>query len=103
MKISRIQNQNIVNNIYKENERKIDSKDDKNEYKNSNSVNIEISDSAKKLTSRINSAPNVDYSEKVEKIRKQILDGTYKVEPEKIADKIISMLNMQKESETDGK
>ncbi|NMR87047.1 flagellar biosynthesis anti-sigma factor FlgM, partial [Vibrio parahaemolyticus] len=54
-------------------------------------------------TSRINSAPNVDYSEKVEKIRKQILDGTYKVEPEKIADKIISMLNMQKESETDGK
>ncbi|MBC7087517.1 MAG: flagellar biosynthesis anti-sigma factor FlgM [Tissierellales bacterium] len=103
MKISRIQNQNIVNNIYKENERKIDSKDDKNGYKNSKSVNIEISDSAKKLTSRINSAPNVDYSEKVEKIRKQILDGTYKVEPEKIADKIISMLNMQKESETDGK
>jgi Anti-sigma-28 factor, FlgM. len=95
MKISRIQNQNIVNNIYKDNERKTNEKDEKT----TKSVDIEISDSAKKLTSRINTASNVDYSEKVEKIRKQILEGVYKVEPEKIADKIISSMDKQKERE----
>jgi len=95
MKISRIQNQNIVNNIYKDNERKTNEKDEKT----TKAVDIEISDSAKKLTSRINTASNVDYSEKVEKIRKQILEGVYKVEPEKIADKIISSMDKQKERE----
>jgi negative regulator of flagellin synthesis FlgM len=95
MKISRIQNQNIVNNIYKDNEKKAHTKDEKA----TRAVDIEISDSAKKLVSRINTAPNVDYSEKVERIRKQILDGVYKVEPEKIAEKIISAMDTQKESE----
>jgi negative regulator of flagellin synthesis FlgM len=96
MKISRIQNQNIVNNIYKENEKKPNNDKEERTLK---SVNIEISDSAKKLTSRINMMSNVDYSEKVERIRKQILEGAYKVEPEKIAEKIISAMEKQKESE----
>jgi negative regulator of flagellin synthesis FlgM len=95
MKISRIQNQNIVNNIYKDNGKKAHTKDEKA----TKAVDIEISDSAKKLVSKINTASNIDYSEKVERIRKQILEGVYKVEPEKIAEKIISAMDKQKESE----
>lgn len=95
MKINKIQNQyqNIKQYQIKDNNKK------NNEVKKERAVDVEISTSAKELAQKINEAKTVNYSEKVEKIRAAILDGTYKVDSEKIAEKIIDKMNTQKGSE----
>jgi negative regulator of flagellin synthesis FlgM len=62
------------------------------------SVDIQISDSAKALVEKLNASDDVKYSEKVEKIRKAILEGSYEISPEKIADKLIQAMEEQKRS-----
>lgn len=96
MKINRIQNQLLNTNLYK-NKDKSNSKD--KEIGSKDSVNIEISDSAKVLADKINQSGDTMYSEKVEQIRKAVLEGTYKVSAEDIADKIIQALEEQKDSD----
>lgn len=94
MKINGIQNQyqNIKQYKVKENTKNEDIKKEK-------AVNIEISKAAKELAERINNTKGINYSEKVEKIRSAILDGTYKIDSEKIAEKIIEKIDSQKGSE----
>jgi negative regulator of flagellin synthesis FlgM len=96
MKINRIQNQLLNTNLYKSKD-KSNSKD--KEIGSKDSVNIEISDSAKVLADKINQSGDTMYSEKVEQIRKAVLEGTYKVSAEDIADKIIQALEEQKDSD----
>lgn len=95
MKINKIHNQyqNIKQYQLNENQKKND------EIKKEKSVDIEISKSAKELAQKINETKSVEYSKRVEKIRASILDGTYKVDSEKIAEKILEKMNTQKGSD----
>lgn len=96
MKINKLQNQIIENSLYNKVSHKrpvgVDIKTD-------NSVNIQISDSAKTLINKINQSEETNYSEKVEGIRRAILEGNYKVSSEDIADRIIKAMEEQKESD----
>ena len=62
-----------------------------------NSVNIDISKSARELVEKMKE--NDSFSKKVEGIRKAILNDTYKVSTEEIADKIIEDINVQGDGE----
>jgi negative regulator of flagellin synthesis FlgM len=84
----------MANNAGRENERMANPK----EVQATKGVNVEISSSAKELVNRINQVEDKGYTEKVEKIRKAILDGTYRVEPEMIAQKIIDAIESEKGS-----
>lgn len=88
MKINKLnQLQNL--NLYRSAEKKTIDKD----IKPKSSVNIEISNSAKELAKKIEQSEDVKYSEKVEKIRQSILAGSYKVNSEDIADKIMEAID----------
>lgn len=95
MKINNVNNQMINTNIYN----KI--KDIKNTTieKSNGSVNIEISNSAKELVQKINQSNDTKYSERVEKIRQSIMEGSYKVNTEDIADRIMKAMESQKGSD----
>jgi len=95
MKINKLQSQLLNTSLYKTNDKKPNDKD----IKMNSSVNIEISNSAKELVQKINQSNDINFSEKVEKIRASILDGSYKVNSEDIADKIIQAMGNQKGSE----
>ena len=95
MKINNIQNKFVDISLYKSNEKKINEK----EINSKNSVNIQISDSAKALVEKINQSNDIKYSDKVEKIRKSILEGSYKVSSENIANKLIKAMEEQKGSD----
>lgn len=95
MKIHKIQNQILGINEYKLNENR---QSDMNVKKESG-VNIEISNSAKELSRKINDHFDNNFSEKVEKIRQSVLDGKYKVSCEDIANKILQAINEQKGSD----
>lgn len=92
MKINKMHNNPIIHNTLKENERKADSK----ATQATKNVDIKISNSAKELVNRINQAEDKGYSQKVEKIRSAILEGTYKVSPEKIAGSILKAIDDEK-------
>lgn len=93
MKINRIQNQ-YVDNAYKAKDKK-----ENTDITKEKSVKIEISSSAKELVDKIEQSDDKNFSAKVEGIRKSILDGTYKVSPEDIANKILQTINEQKGSD----
>ena len=95
MKINKVhtQYQNIKQYQLNENNK------DKVEITKEKSIDIEISSSAKELAQKINETKSIEYSEKVEKIRASILDGSYKVDSEKIAEKILEKINEQKGSD----
>jgi len=83
---------NYVNNIYKTNEEK------KGGYVEGKTVNksaVEISAQAKALVKRISESEDSHFSEKVEAIRRSIQDGTYKVDADKIADKIMEKIDSE--------
>lgn len=96
MKINNIQNQYLNTNLYKSNNK---NKPSEKEIGSKSSVNIEISNSAKELVHKIKQSNDAGISEKVEKIRQSILDGSYKVNSEEIADKIINAMKTQKDSD----
>ncbi len=91
MKINRNIIQDHYLNIKTNNKQNIENKTNKE-----NKIKIEVSDSAKALVEKINQLNDVKNSEKVEKIRKAILEGKYKVSSEKIADKLIKTMEAQK-------
>lgn len=95
MKINNINVKNLYTNTNKPHENKPKSVESKIEKP----VNIQISDSAKELVKEIEGSKDVNFSEKVEKIRQSILDGNYKVSSEAIADKILQTIEIQKGSE----
>lgn len=75
------------NNIYK-----MEKVKDHNNYKNqNNSDRLEISELGKYL-SKVNSKEDVMDMEKVNKLKKQIESGTYKIDSRALAKKIIEKL-----------
>lgn len=97
MKINHSHNRFIINNPYKSQEQT----EQTTSVKKEKNINIEISDSAKSLAQKVSQAEDSKYSDKVEAIRKALLEGSYKVSPEKIADKMMSAIKNQKESGND--
>lgn len=95
MKINNINNQMINTNIYN----KIKDVKNTTTEKSNGSVNIEISNSAKELVQKINQSNDTKYSERVEKIRQSIMEGSYKVNTEDIADRIMKAMESQKGSD----
>lgn len=92
MKINKIYTQLINKNIYNSKDERID----KIHTKDKSYVNVEISKTAKELSMKMEQLEDENISERVEEIRKSILDGSYKVSPEDIADKILDTINKQK-------
>ena len=95
MKINRIENQMLNTNQYKAKEKNPSEK----EINTKNSVDIQISSSAKELVQSISESKDSIYSEKVEKIRQSVMDGSYKVNSEAVADKILQTIKAQKDSD----
>lgn len=59
---------------------------------------VEISSEAKALVKRIGESDEFNFSEKVEAIRQSIIDGTYGVDAEKLADKIMEKIDSEKKN-----
>ncbi|MFH5834874.1 flagellar biosynthesis anti-sigma factor FlgM [Proteiniclasticum sp. C24MP] len=57
---------------------------------------VEISTQAKALVKKINESEDSHFSEKVESIRRSIQEGSYKVDTDQIADKILEKIEEQK-------
>jgi negative regulator of flagellin synthesis FlgM len=93
MKIGQLYSNNYTSGIYKTNDER------KNGYVEGKTVNkstVEISSQAKALVKRISESEDSSFSEKVEGIRKSIQEGTYKVDTDKIADKILEKIAAEK-------
>lgn len=67
-----------------------------NEAVNEESVTVDISDAAKQL-SKAKSTDNAAMTPNVEAIKKAVLNGTYNVSPEKIANGMMQAMNNQRE------
>lgn len=94
MKIDR-GHQTYIQNL-NQNKNENQSKKDKDVKKpKDKAVNIEISKSARKLAKKIKPGEENEFSKKVEDIKKSILNDTYKVSSEDLADKIIENINLQ--------
>ncbi len=78
-------------------------KTEKEEIKTSKEKNIDvqISDSTKRLLHSINESKNEGISERVEKIKKSILQGLYKVDEKTIAKKIMDNIYVQEGEKID--
>ncbi|MER2131941.1 MAG: flagellar biosynthesis anti-sigma factor FlgM [Carnobacterium inhibens] len=63
---------------------------------NEDSVTVDISDAAKQLA-KIKSTDTAAMSSNVEAIKKAVLNGTYDVSPEKIANGMMQAMNNQRE------
>ena len=59
-------------------------------------IDVQISDSTKRLAQSVNLSKDEGISEKVETIKKAILAGTYKVDDKTIAKKIMDNIFIQK-------
>jgi negative regulator of flagellin synthesis FlgM len=93
MKIGQLYSNNYTNGIYKTNDER---KKGYVEGKTVNKSTVEISSQAKALVKRINESEDSNFSEKVEGIRRAIQEGTYKVDTDKIADKILEKIDAEK-------
>jgi negative regulator of flagellin synthesis FlgM len=93
MKIGQLYSNNYTNGIYKTNDER---KKGYVEGKTVNKSTVEISSQAKALVKRINESEDSNFSEKVEGIRRSIQEGTYKVDTDKIADKILEKIDAEK-------
>lgn len=95
MKINKVN----VNNLYPNTNKPKEDKPKNIDTKVVKSANVEISSSAKRLANEIEGSKDANFSDRVEKIRQSILDGSYKVSSEAIADKILQVIEKQKGSE----
>lgn len=95
MKINNGYNQYVNNNL-RYNKEAVQNKVIKSQPKtvNDEAVKIDISDAAKQVAEANN---NVAFSEKVQTIKQAVLNGTYEVSPEKIADNMIDEISQQRE------
>lgn len=94
MKINRL---NYINNQYLAN-KTTSNKDQSKNVKTNHVVNVEISDTAKNLINKTSKSSDTGVSERVEAIRQSIISGNYKVSSEDIANKMIEVLDSQKDS-----
>lgn len=56
---------------------------------------FEVSNSTRKLLNEIKKSEEKGFSDKVERIRKEILDGNYAVSSDEIADKMLEVIKFQ--------
>ncbi len=106
MKINKGQNNYNRYENYNKNINKIERKElSKEEIKLANeakkpskekNVNVQISDSTKRLAQFVNLSKDDGISERVETIKKAIMQGTYKVNDKTIAKKIMDNIGVQK-------
>lgn len=94
MKINNGYNQ-YVNNSLRYNKETTENKNIKPQATvNEEAVKVEISDAAKQVAKANN---NAAFSERVQAIKQAVLNGTYEVSPEKIADKMVDEMSKQRE------
>lgn len=94
MKINNGYNQ-YVNNSLRYNKETTENKNIKPQAAVSEeAVKVEISDAAKQVAKANN---NAVFSERVQAIKQAVLNGTYEVSPEKIADKMVADMSQQRE------
>lgn len=92
MKVNQIQKSYAIN-AYKSTEER---KNGHVEGKPVKKTTVEISSEAKALVKRIGEADESNFSEKVEAIRQSIIDGTYGVDKDKLAEKIMEKIDSEK-------
>ena len=94
MKINNGYNQYVNNNLRYNKENTQNKKiQEQPQTVNEEAVKVDISDAAKQVAEANN---NVAFSEKVQAIKQAVLNGTYEVSPEKIADKMITEAGQQR-------
>ncbi|MFL2100368.1 flagellar biosynthesis anti-sigma factor FlgM [Mycobacteroides abscessus] len=94
MKINNGYNQYVNNNLRYNKENTQNKKiQDQSQTVNEDAVKVDISDAAKQVAEANN---NVVFSEKVQAIKQAVLNGTYEVSPEKIADKMTAEIGQQR-------
>lgn len=94
MKINNGYNQYVNNNLRYNKENTQNKKiQDQPQTVNEDAVKVDISDAAKQVAEANN---NVVFSEKVQAIKQAVLNGTYEVSPEKIADKMTAEIGQQR-------
>ncbi|MBM6614714.1 flagellar biosynthesis anti-sigma factor FlgM [Desemzia sp. RIT804] len=94
MKINNGYNQYVNNNLRYNKEATQNKKiQDQPQKVNEEAVKVDISDAAKQVAEANN---NVAFSEKVQAIKQAVLNGTYEVSSEKIADKMTAEMSQQR-------
>lgn len=94
MKINNGYNQYVNNNLRYNKETTQNKKiQEQPQTVNEEAVKVDISDAAKQVAEANN---NVAFSEKVQAIKQAVLNGTYEVSSEKIADKMITEAGQQR-------
>ncbi|MFL2104980.1 flagellar biosynthesis anti-sigma factor FlgM [Desemzia sp. FAM 23991] len=94
MKINNGYNQYVNNNLRYNKENTQNKKiQDQSQTVNEDAVKVDISDAAKQVAEANN---NVVFSEKVQAIKQAVLNGTYEVSPEKIADNMTAEIGQQR-------
>ncbi len=84
---------NYVQNTFKNSEER---KNGHVEGKTVGKSTVEISTQAKALVKKISESEDTHFSEKVEQIRRSIQEGSYSVDTDKIADKILEKIDEQR-------
>jgi negative regulator of flagellin synthesis FlgM len=87
---------NNINSIYRSNMAQTESINKKNIKDNKQNDSIEISDMAKKIH-QISNGDDTMQNEKIEELKKSINNKTYKVDTEKLAEKIYQVLKEKKD------
>lgn len=86
---------NNINSIYRNNMIQTDNINKNLKKDNSNKDTIKISDMAKKIH-QMSSGDDMEQNKKIEELKKSINNGTYKVDTEKLAEKIYQALKESK-------
>lgn len=86
---------NNINSIYRSNMIQTDNINKNLKKDNSNKDTIKISDMAKKIH-EMSSGDDMEQNKKIEELKKSINSGTYKVDTEKLAEKIYQALKESK-------
>ena len=94
MKIGKFQTSDLFKSIRKDETKKIDKKSSKSE----SGIKIEISSSAMELVNRVNQSEDKKHIERVEEIKKLISEGSYNVDPMKLAERIMTEIKEEKGS-----
>lgn len=92
MKIDRLNN---MYDKYLDNKKAKDDRDMSRLTSKQSIVDVDISDAAKALVKKIGQSEETVFSEKVENIRRNVENGSYKVSSEKIADSIMKLIKSQ--------
>jgi len=86
---------NNINQIYRSNMTQAENINKNIKKDNSNKDTIEISDMAKKIH-QMSSGDDMEQNKKIEELKKSINSGAYKVDTEKLAEKIYQALKESK-------